>query len=251
MRKTVTTISLLIVIFLTFGFIVLFAGFNIIEPGNTIDTTFRKPVLSIAPLRKIMHLEQIGDARYEYIAKRFYPMVVHIYYQEGTSLESKTVNKFAQEIYHLTHKAQKVQVENPVILSGFPDKVNDDDIAKILQTYSKDTSIFSTSIPLYIFVLKYYTVMPSYAGLVKDAHSIFLFKNAINFMSQDSTFAEKLETSTLLHEFGHLAGADHIDNTDCIMAGTVENRTDSNALNNYRETYCDEDIVTINTALKY
>lgn len=248
--KLFKTLFLLLIIFITGSFIFGTVVFKMLDPSNSMNRAFRKPVIAIPLLRKLLRLNQLGDARYEYVTKRFNPMKIYVYYQEGVALDSKSVDSFVREMYHITHKATQITVETPQILTGIPEKVMDTDVDQLVARYGSDSSLFSNTVPLHIFVLKYYVTSPSYVGLVVDAHSIVLFKNAINYISEGEPSVVPTESSTLLHEFAHLTGAEHIQTPNCILTGTLETTVGEGSPTVIRDTYCDEDIQEINDALK-
>ncbi len=249
MKKAFVTLLLLVVIALSAVFSIFYYSFNLTDPSNAINQSFRKRVLVYPFLRKILRLEQLGDARFEYMYHRALPLEVFLYYQDGTSLEEKTLESIQREMQYATHKYVDITVHEPQILYAVPDKVTDEDIAAVLDMYAHDTAIGSNIVPLHIFLLNYYTPHPSFAGMVSDAHSLVLFKDAMINVSENQSSVVAVEISTILHEFAHLGGAEHIENTDCILADTVENLDFYNKIKTIRDSYCDEDLEAIKKAL--
>ncbi len=251
MAKTVITFFLSLIIILTCAFATLYICFNFKDPGNTVNTMMRKHVMMHPLLRKIFRLQQVGDARYEYMYKRAMPLEIHLYYQEGVTLEPQTLEKITREIQFATHKYAQITIHPPQILPNIPDKVDVGDINTLLDAYAADASLLSDTVPLHIFLLKYYLPHPSYAGLVTDAHSMLLFKNPIEYVSDEGPSRVAVEISTILHEFAHLGGAEHIPNKDCILADTVENLDFFSKIETIRDSYCDEDLQEILRAASY
>lgn len=211
----------------------------------------RKHVMMYPLFRKVFRLQQVGDARYEYMYKRAMPLEIFLYYQEGVSLEPNTIEKITREIQFVTHKYAPITIHPPITIHAVPDKVDDANINSILDLYGADTNLLSPTVPLHIFVLKYYLPHPSYAGLVTDAHSLILFKNPIEYVSDNEQSRVAVEISTILHEFAHLGGAEHITNPNCILADTVENLDFYTKIDSFRDTYCDEDLAEIQRAASY
>lgn len=250
MKKAFLIVFLLTVIAGSGAFSVLYISFNLTDPANSINTNLRKHVLKHPIPRKLLRLQQVGDARYEYMHQRSRPFEIYLYYQEHVSLEQKTLVSIQREMQFITHKYAGIRVHDPIVISGVGDKIDDEDINAVLDAYAADTPILSHTVPLHIFLLGYYLPHPSYAGIVSDAHSIVLFKDAIINVSESQQSREAVEISTILHEFGHLAGADHIENSDCIMADTVENLNFFNKISTIRTSYCEEDVQAIQQALE-
>jgi hypothetical protein len=249
MIKTLGTLFLTIIVLIIFSFIFLYINLNLMDPKNWVNQFFRKYAIYYSNVRKTLRLHQIGDARFEYMKDRQLPLEVFLYYQNGVTLNPKTLSELQGKLYTLTRRYFSMTIHSPVTLTDIPDKISDKDINSILDKYGTDSPLFAKSIPLHIFVLKYYLPFPSYAGLVTDAHSMMLFKEPIEYVSDSKNNTYSVEISTILHEFGHLLGANHIPVPDCIMADKVEN-LDFFSKIKVREDYCPEDLETINYALK-
>lgn len=250
MAKALYTLVLLLIIACTSAFSVLYYSFNLSDPANTINTTLRKRILMYPMIRKALRLQQVGDARFEYMYHRSLPLEIYLYNQQGVQLESETVEKIQREIQYVTHKYAAITVHDSRTLYNISDSIDDDEVNTILDLYAPDTSLISKTVPLHIFLLSYYSPHPSYAGMVTDAHSIMLFKDAIVNVSESQRLMEAVEISTILHEFAHLGGAEHIENPDCVLADTVENLDFFNKIRNIRDSYCDEDLEAIKNAIK-
>jgi hypothetical protein len=249
MKNIIITLILLISVVSIFTFIGLYYFLNIADPSNQVNTMMRRNILKIPLLRSLLRLHQVGDARYEYTLEQSHALEVYLYYQEGVTLEKITLEKLPEKLNLITRRYFSMNIHDPIILRNISAKVTDADIKSILHTYDSESPIFTQTVPLHIFLLKYYLPHPSYAGLVINAHSLILFKQPITYVSEDESSPQAVEISTILHEFAHLLGAEHIDNSECILADTLEN------LNYYqkiktRDSFCEEDLEAISQALR-
>ncbi|MFC1626785.1 hypothetical protein ACFL1P_01115 [Patescibacteria group bacterium] len=251
MKKVFIVLVLLLIISTTFIFSFLYISFNFSEPENNVNQLFRKRVMKYPILRKILRLQQVGDGRYEYMYHRALPLEIYLYYQEGVMLEDETLEQIKREMLYATNKYASVTVHPPITLSGIPDHVTDEDVDALLDQYGTDSSLLAKTVPLHIFVLNYFSPVPSFAGLVSDAHSMMLFKDAMYNVSDTQEALVAIEISTILHEFAHLGGAEHIDNPDCILADTVESLNFFQKISDIRDSYCQEDFEAINRALEF
>lgn len=75
---------------------------------------------------------------------------------------------------------------------------------------------------LYLIYASSYADKQSSAGLVIHRDTIFIFKDAIDRLSERGYVKDILEKTTIMHEWGHLLGIDHIDDEGCIMNDSVE-----------------------------
>jgi predicted Zn-dependent protease len=57
---------------------------------------------------------------------------------------------------------------------------------------------------------------------VVNQNTIFIFQPVIKKLSNEPHIHDRLEQSTIMHEFAHLLMLEHIDQPDCIMTQTVE-----------------------------
>lgn len=216
--------------------------------NNSVNNSFRKKIISNYFLRRILRLSQVGDARFDFATNNeFTRLKIVVYYQNGEVLYQETVEKAVDEI-------RKVVNKNEILIKKLPltvlidDFTNDNKLNQLVKKYPSKWSTSEKTAAFQIFILKKYSLHPTYAGLVKDDHNIFIFMDAIKDVSNMQKTTQEAEVSTILHEFGHLLGANHVSNMGCIMNEKVENLTDNfPAIIN--TSYCPEDLEEINASL--
>jgi hypothetical protein len=247
MPKILGTSLLLILVIGIFGFIFLYLGFNLLDPGNPVNRHLRKYAMRTPYGGKIFRLNQEGDARYEYLDRKI-PLEIFVYYQDGAVLSPETINGVSTELKRLTGRMTETVIRPQILLPDIPGKVTDKDIVTILDKYQVRSPIREISVPLHIFVFKYYLTNTSIGGLVTDAHTLVIFKQPLTYVSQNPADTRETETATILHEFGHLAGAGHSQNPDCIMAETVESLNFYNKIKTVN-SFCPEDLELFKNSL--
>lgn len=239
---------LLFVILVTFSYAILYYFFNLTNPDNSINKNYRKYIIPNYFLRNIFRFHQAGDARLDFATeKNFKKLIVIAYYQEEEILYPETIELAVSEIKNIVKKSE-ITIKKVPLLMSFSDAVSDDDLRTISKKYPAKWPIFNETAILQIFILRKYAPFPTFAGLVKDDHNIFIFMDSIRGVSDQQSSTQNAEVSTILHEFGHLLGAEHVNDDSCIMSGKVENIIDGfpTIISN---TYCSLDYEEIEKAL--
>ena len=67
-----------------------------------------------------------------------------------------------------------------------------------------------------------YSEKPTSVGLVNHRDTIFMFADALDGLTNKGYVRNVLEKTTIMHEWGHLLGLEHINNQNCIMDEIVE-----------------------------
>jgi hypothetical protein len=247
--KFITTAILICIIIICFLYIGLYYSFNIASENNPVNLTLRKKIIIYPFLRTILRLHQIGDARYDLASKLYYPDInIQVLYQNEIQLNSDTLKIVTKQIKRVIDVTKNINFADPIILDNLPEELSDQKLNELLKIYTINDLLFK-KITLYVFVLNRYSPSPTYAGLVKNDNSIFIFKAAIQDVSDRQSSSLNTEVSTILHEFGHLLGANHIQSNDCILSNIVENSTYFNLPSIITNSYCNIDIEEIKSAL--
>ena len=86
----------------------------------------------------------------------------------------------------------------------------------------RKTAVLQSNSELYLIYTSSYAEKESSVGVVIHRDTIFIFRDAIETLSERGYIKDVLEKTTIMHEWGHLLGMDHVDDTDCIMNELVE-----------------------------
>jgi predicted Zn-dependent protease len=92
---------------------------------------------------------------------------------------------------------------------------------------------------LYIVYVPRYKDEPEYAGITLHRDTLFIFKETLRSLNDYTDVQNRIEQSTLEHEWGHLLGLDHIDLPTCLMSESVEVYTNRvNQISNIPVEHC-------------
>lgn len=250
MKRIFLTVFLvsLITLMVLYGW--LYISFNLSDSQNDINQAYRKKFLLYPSMRRVFRMNQIGDARMDFaLDRRFTGISVTVYSDMGQELSTVTMDRVIREIMRTVSKPGGVNLNNVVSLNLSWQQIDDVQIAGLTGEYPAIYPEDGNTVPLQIFVLSRYSRYPGYTGLVADANNIFIFMDAIKDVSREQRSTENAEISTILHEFGHLLGAEHTDNPDCIMSALVESATYEYLPSRITDEYCHSDIREIEKSI--
>ncbi len=182
--------------------------------GRTLkDFVIRYPVL--IPL---LDLNEPGDEKYVYLNPAYVQLRVNVYTTDEIRPDGRISNWINEIISETTGK--KAVISNPVQFD-YENRVgySDEDLNSIRDQIAGKADSPSD---LNLIYLNLYAEKPSSVGLVLHRDTIFLFKGALEKLSESGYINDVLEKTTIMHEWGHLLGIDHINTDYCIMSETVE-----------------------------
>jgi len=120
--------------------------------------------------------------------------------------------------------------------------LSDDDLNNIRKLLISE---MGTPSDLNIVYTSSYSEKPSSIGLVIHRDTVYIFNDALKKLSEKSAVNNILEKTTIMHEWGHLLGVDHILNDDCVMSEVVEVYDNPSYGKSLPTKYCWEELEAI------
>lgn len=242
MAKAVTIAFLFTAIFFAALFSFFYSSLNLLPPENNLNQFFRPKIIRSPTLRQGLNLRQIGDARHALGTASHYPTLkITVFETENFSLSTGVLENAKSEIKKVVKKPEGVTLEIKQIEPPHESSVSDESLKKLAADYPAGKA------EVQIFLLGQSESAPSFAGLVTNDHQIYLFMNTIEQVARPGA-QPALETSTILHEFAHLLGAEHVDHENCLLSPKIED-TSLGLPNIFRDEYCWYDLAEIRDAL--
>ena len=185
---------------------------------------------------RIVNLNEPGDAKFLYLDFGQPEISVKLVYTKSGN-PSEKVEKWAGEMIGQTTGKNMTftSYQDDLILEK--DAYSDNDLNQIRDNLIKNSP---NDVDLFIIYLTERENVLSHVGLVLHRDTIFMFRNALNDLTSNTTLSETLEKTTLMHEWGHLLGIKHVDSPECIMSEMVEVIDSYLEKGNVPEEYCEE-----------
>lgn len=163
----------------------------------------------------ILNLNEPGDYRYYYLNSGSDVLNINV-----VSVNSKAPNKDAKN--WLLEILQKTVDKKAVFTDGeisYPktDLLENSDLKKI-----RDEIISNGAADFNLVYASSYAEKPSSVGVVIHRDTIFIFSDAIEALSEKGYINNLLEKTTIMHEWGHLLGLEHVNKENCIMNELLE-----------------------------
>jgi hypothetical protein len=196
----------------------------------------KNKIISNYSLVPLLKLDQPGDYRYRYLDPEK-DIAVAVYYVPGLAPDEEVANWVEKMIKETTGKNATVNVNSYVHIPNLK-SYTDNELNKIRKEIGR-----SGRPDLHIVYLSTYDKVPGYVGLTVNKDTIFLFKATMYDLNNNKEVVKLIERSTIMHEWGHLLGMEHVDDPDCIMSEAVEvyeNRRFQET--NIPTSYCSEEL---------
>jgi hypothetical protein len=172
----------------------------------------RKPVLV-----KFMNLNEPGDGRFLYFDPRIDTLPVNLYYVRGFEPKDQAEDWINYMVFSTTSK--DITVNKSLLDHVEKERYSLEDLNVIREIIIKGKK---NKTSLNVVYLSRYLENPSNIGITVHRDTIFIFVEALNDLSEDIYRLDRLEQSTLMHEWGHLLNLPHTERDDCIMSEKVE-----------------------------
>lgn len=189
-----------------------------------------------------LNLNEPGDFRYFYLHSNTTPLSV-VVYTANTQPDQQATSWIQKMIVDTTGKQSVVQLIHDFTIPADKELTNDqlNQIRTALRKRFPDASLF-------VVYGGTYTEQPTNAGVTIHRDTMFIFKSRLTELSQNKAIIERLERSTIMHEWGHLLGLGHVDSEDCIMNEKVEVTGKGPAeLNEIPVEYCVDELNNLNS----
>lgn len=165
-----------------------------------------------------IHLNEPGDWRYVYLNPKQPTISVIIDYAHNVEINSSATQWIQQMISDTTGKSVIVTTSLTSQIAS-RESYSDQDLNQIRKQLISENS---SSPVVHVVYLTTYASNPEYAGITLHKDTLFIFQSTLETLTNLDDVQERLEQSTLMHEWGHLLGLSHIEKQNCIMSEDVE-----------------------------
>jgi len=173
-------------------------------------------------VRWALGLHQAGDGRSDYLSpERSEGFPVRIFFDPEVAIPNGSIAAALPEMVKLLGRGG-FDLGTPLQLTSTKDAYTSADFRNLAAQASRMDSLQT---PLDIFVLTQDATSTTQLGSTVREHGIVVFMASITALTSEPNAQAALVTSTILHEFGHQVGLDHLDDPTCIMTAVVEQPT--------------------------
>lgn len=210
----------LVVLLILMAFGGLLYLFNFTDPESDLNNQLRPVFLKTDLSRKVFNLNQVGDARLEYLNPKTQEILVEVNYAPAYPPHPQLENWLKEMVEETTGKPVKVTITAAPTLND-PAGYDDEQLGAFFKSLKKIEPEKGQGYIHLLYVAEHQE-FPSNAGRTLGANEMAIFKRVILGLSSEPIIRARLEESTLKHEFGHLLGLPHTEDESCLMAESVE-----------------------------
>lgn len=217
MTKIVSTIFLMVIIVVSFGFIYLKVSAHGSE-HNYFNKNLRTSIAQYPLMRSVIGLHYDGDAKYDYLGKEADRIVIEVDSMEGLDVSDGAIERLSDRINKITDKEVSIRYSDMDI--PYQQQVDFEELREIKEKYHYHKASEGVVV-IYILIASMSNDSENKLGSTLQEDGIVFFQSNFEqmFDVHDQDNYENIISGTLLHEFGHQLGLDHNDNDGCLMNG--------------------------------
>ncbi|MGE5392568.1 MAG: matrixin family metalloprotease [Candidatus Saccharibacteria bacterium] len=218
MQKRLAILVLSLFVIVLFAFIILRSAS--LGPEDNYFNARLRPVLASWPFsRKILALHYDGDARSDFLGKRYAGIQLEIDVMSGEELPQQGLDQAVKAIETVTGKPVSVRYsDNRIPYQGALTDAGVAGLAKANRYAHDPDSAF-----LYLLLASSRDSEVSNIGETQGEDGIIIFMDSLkSFLSRNPDLLPAYFSSTMLHEFGHQLGLPHNSEPGCLMNPEVE-----------------------------
>ncbi len=208
------------------------------DEHSRFNQTTRIQLGRFAVLRTLFGLHSAGDARAEYL-KASGPISVEIVQAESLNLPQEVIDDFTSKVKEYTGR-QTVLYNIDTVKRG---SLSDADINDIIATNRRHVSPAETNL-FVIYADDFNSKTDEVGRTVRDFGMVISSTRLQDLTRQSPKALNSYILSTMLHEFGHQLGLDHVGDDRCIMNKDIEASPEqSSFIVSYTPTsFCDKEL---------
>jgi predicted Zn-dependent protease len=219
MAKTLKVFFLLIVILLSFAFVILKILANG-SPDNFFNSSFRKDFAKIHALRQILGLHFDGDGLSDYLGPKNSKISIEVDSMDGLEVPIPSLELLSKRISSATGKSVSYYISDTKI--PFQASVNQTQISQIADKYQNYITKLGSAF-IYLLYANQMEGETERLGSTYKEFGVVIFAGTIrDFAGNNPEILNNYIESTSLHEFGHQIGLNHNDQSGCLMNASVE-----------------------------
>lgn len=236
MKKLASISGLLVIIVLSFSFVILKSLAN--GSDKNYFNRHLRPYFAARPwLREVLNLHFDGDSVQDYLGQGYQKILVEVDLLDATAARTDALDKLTDKIQEVTGKPTTHLISDRNI--KYYRELTDEQIRNLVSRHRDHKSRKDTA-TIYLLYGSRSATKDSRLGQTYQEYGIIIFAETIAERTGDDYTAQvAFEFSTALHEFGHQLGLPHNHEPGCLMNDQAGIHDGYNSSNEIITDFCD------------
>lgn len=210
--KTLLSLLFMLAIFAVLALVYFVKFSNKSYPGSALKQEFIKHPFLV----DLVGLNEPGDHRFFYADSKYPQVQVKLVSLGEVEIDDEAGGWIKDVIKETTSKRSKIKFQG-LDIKAKP-TYTDRQLNEVRELVNEN---YETPV-LYVIYLTKYEEQPGLAGITLHKDTIFIFKSTLEELNQNDKLVDRLEESTIMHEWAHLLGVEHTEDENCIMSQKID-----------------------------